>query len=127
MKTSYEQINAYTTLDGSEIRELMHPDLHGNHNQSLAEASIKPGHETRLHRHDATEELYHVLCGSGMLTLENDSISVTAGDTIHIPPGAAHKIRNSGDTTLKILCCCSPPYRHEDTEMLASKTGPGQD
>ena len=33
----------HETLDGSEIRELMHPAVHGNVNQSLAEARVSPG------------------------------------------------------------------------------------
>ena len=36
MRTSYAAIRSYITTDGSEIRELMHPDHHGNQRQSLA-------------------------------------------------------------------------------------------
>jgi hypothetical protein len=31
MKSRYADIPAYVTKDGSEIRELMHPAVHGNH------------------------------------------------------------------------------------------------
>jgi mannose-6-phosphate isomerase-like protein (cupin superfamily) len=37
------------------------------------------------------------------------------GDAIAIPPGAWHELRAGGDRPLRILCCCAPPYRHEDT------------
>ena len=50
IKTSYSLVQAYVTKDGSEIRELMHPTAHGNRNLSLAEAIVRPGTETRLHR-----------------------------------------------------------------------------
>ena len=43
MKTSHDQIPPYTTKDGSEIRELMHPAVHGNRNQSFAEAIVAAG------------------------------------------------------------------------------------
>ena len=36
IKTTYNNIKSYITKDGSEIRELMHPDVHGNIRQSLA-------------------------------------------------------------------------------------------
>jgi mannose-6-phosphate isomerase-like protein (cupin superfamily) len=36
-----------------------------------------------------------------------------------IPPGTPHKLRNTGAEPLKLLCCCAPPYSHEDTFMLA--------
>jgi mannose-6-phosphate isomerase-like protein (cupin superfamily) len=42
-----------------------------------------------------------------------------SGDTVYIPPGTPHKIRNTGDIPLKILCCSSPAYSHEDTELLS--------
>ena len=59
----------YVTRDGSEIRELMHPGVHGNRAQSLAEATIGPGAATLLHRHAITEELYHVTAGEGVMVL----------------------------------------------------------
>jgi mannose-6-phosphate isomerase-like protein (cupin superfamily) len=40
---------------------------------------------------------------------------VGAGDAVPIAPGAWHQITNVGEGPLRILCCCAPPYRHEDT------------
>ncbi len=114
----YKNINAYITQDNSEIRELMHPDTQGNKLQSLAEAIVKPGEKTLLHRHIKSEELYFIMQGKGCLQLEQVIIPVAPGDTICIPPGSAHRIENTGDIELKILCCCSPAYSHEDTELL---------
>ncbi|MCK9380658.1 MAG: cupin domain-containing protein [Sulfuritalea sp.] len=118
MRTRYTDIPAYITKDGSAIRELMHPSLHGNHRQSLAEATVEPGARTQLHRHAVTEELYHVTAGSGIMTLGNDRFKVGAGDTVLIPPGTPHRIEATGAEPLRILCCCSPAYSHEDTELL---------
>lgn len=118
MRTSYPEIEPYVTKDGSEIRELMHPSVHGNAAQSLAEATVPPGAETLLHRHGATEELYHVTAGVGLMTLGDEVFEVRAGDTVCIPPGTPHRIRNVGAGPLKILCACSPPYSHADTELL---------
>lgn len=110
--------DAYTTLDGSRIRELMHPAHHGVRHQSLAEATVPPGGRTRLHRHLRTEELYHVTAGAGRMTLGVDHFPVQAGDTVLIAPGTPHCIMNTGAGPLIILCCCSPAYDHGDTELL---------
>lgn len=118
MHTRYADIRPYDTKDGSEIRELMHPAAHGNAHQSLAEARVLPGARTRLHRHHASEELYHVTAGSGIMTLGDERLRLQAGDTVCIPPGTAHCIENDGAEPLAILCCCAPAYRHEDTELL---------
>lgn len=118
MKTRYSDISAYITKDGSEIRELLHPDHHGVRNQSLAEAIVPVGTRTLLHRHHRTEEIYHVTSGRGRMTLGLEVFDVSPGDSILIPPGTPHCIEAGGSDPLQILCCCSPAYTHEDTELL---------
>ena len=108
----------YITKDGSEIRELMHPAVHGNRAQSLAEATVAPGASTQLHRHRHTEELYHVTAGSGRMRVGTDTFPIAPGDTICIPPGTPHNVVNGGNVPLVILCACTPAYAHEDTELL---------
>ena len=118
MRTRYSDVAPYITKDGSEIRELMHPVQHGNANQSFAEATVAPGAETGLHRHRKTEEIYYIVSGTGVMHLGDTTFDVEAGDTIAIAPGTPHCIRNTGETALRILCACSPPYAHDDTELL---------
>lgn len=118
MRSRYADNPTYITRDGSSIRELMHPGVHGNAHQSLAEAMLEPATETRLHRHSDSEELYHVLAGCGEMTLADRTFSLQPGDTVCIPPRTAHKIRNTGTEPLRFLCMCAPPYAHEDTELL---------
>ncbi len=121
MKTCYRDIPSYITKDGSEIRELLHPDHHSVQNQSLAEAIIPIGTRTLLHRHRQTEEIYHVAAGNGRMTLGEETFEVGPGDSILIPPETAHRIEAIGTEALRILCCCSPAYSHEDTELLEAK------
>lgn len=118
MKTRYAEIVPYVTRDGSLIRELMHPAVHGNHAQSLAEAEVAPGGVTHLHLHRTTEELYHVTAGEGVMVLGDERFPIAVGDTVCIPPGTPHRVENTGNNALKILCCCSPAYSHEDTVLL---------
>jgi mannose-6-phosphate isomerase-like protein (cupin superfamily) len=118
-RSRYADVPAYVTRDGSQIRELLHPATHGNRNQSLAEATVAPGACTLLHRHRVTEELYHVTHGAGTMTLGSETFAVGPGDTILIVPGTPHCIRNTGTVPLRILCCCSPAYSHDDTVIDA--------
>jgi mannose-6-phosphate isomerase-like protein (cupin superfamily) len=117
-RSRYDDIEPYVTKDGSEIRELMHPAVHGNRAQSLAEATVAPGAATALHRHGATEEIYHFTAGEGVMTLGAVRFPVRAGDTVCIPPGAPHCVENTGAVPLKILCACAPAYAHADTKLL---------
>lgn len=117
-KTEYREIEPFTTKDGSRVRELMHPRVHGNAAQSLAEAIVAPGGTTLTHVHYHSEELYHVTQGRGRMVLGEESAAIAVGDTVCIPPGTAHRIENIGSEPLKILCCCAPAYSHEDTKLV---------
>ncbi|MBF0517365.1 MAG: cupin domain-containing protein [Nitrospirae bacterium] len=123
IKTAYKKVSPYTTKDGSEIRELMHPHVHGNKTQSLAEAIVKVNGQTSLHKHDLTEEIYHFTAGRGLMTLGQDVFEVSAGDTVCIEPGTLHNLKNTGTVPIKVLCCCVPPYSHEDTVIAKEPMG----
>ena len=112
---TYSAVIPYQTKDGSEIRELMHPEIYGNANQSLAEATVPAGGKTLQHRHLVTEEIYHITQGMGLMTLDDASFEVKPGDTVCIPPGSKHCIENIGLGPLVFLCACSPAYSHHDT------------
>ena len=112
-----DQVEAFTTKDGSEIRELAGIPTGNSQNQSLAEATVPPGGETEEHYHRLSEEIYFFTGGSGRLRLGDEESGVTKGDTVVIPPGTRHKLWNSGDEPLKLLCCCSPPYSDSDTVL----------
>jgi mannose-6-phosphate isomerase-like protein (cupin superfamily) len=118
MHTRYQTIEPYVTKDGSQIRELMHPAVHGNRNQSFAEATVPPHTCTALHVHKLSEEIYHVTTGAGTMTLGHAKFGVSTGDTVCIAPGTPHCIENTGDSPLKILCACAPAYAHADTELI---------
>jgi len=108
-------VPAFTTKDGSEIRELL---AHRNsviRNQSLAEARLPIGGATQEHYHPKCEEIYHITHGSGKIRIEGETREVRAGDAIAILPGQKHKLWNTGEETLRLLCCCAPGYEHSDT------------
>jgi mannose-6-phosphate isomerase-like protein (cupin superfamily) len=114
----YREIEPYVTKDGSIIRELMHPDHHPAARQSLAEAIVAPHRQTRRHKHLESEEIYHIVAGCGKMGMADEEFEVVKGDTVLIPPGVAHYLVNDGVSELRVLCCCSPPYGHDDTELM---------
>ncbi len=112
-----DDVPAFTTKDGSEIRELL---AHRNSSivkQSLAEARLPPGASTTGHHHPVTEEIYYILDGAGRMRIGSEQQDVGLGDAIAIPPGEVHQITNTGEGTLRFLCCCAPGYEHDDTVL----------
>lgn len=113
MINSRDECLAYSTKDGSMIREISKGEQ-----QSLAEATVAPGQTTASHFHIKTEEIYYIVQGKGVVFLEDETCEVGVGDAILISPGKRHSIYNSGTQALVFLCCCAPGYQHEDTILV---------
>jgi mannose-6-phosphate isomerase-like protein (cupin superfamily) len=103
----------FTTKDGSTIRSILDRTNAPVQLQSLAEARVAAGTSTQRHYHQVSEEFYFILEGEGTMEIDGESRSVRPGDAILIPAGAWHEIAAS--ESLRFLCCCAPPYSHDDT------------
>ena len=113
-------VPAFATKDGSEIRELLAYRNSAIRHQSLAEARVAVGGSTQEHYHPKAEEIYFITAGTGRLRIEDETRAVKAGDAIAIPPGRKHKLWNTGAEPLRLLCCCAPAYEHSDTIITES-------
>lgn len=110
-------VQPFITKDGSEIRELLAARNSVIRNQSLAEARLEVGASTQEHYHKRTEEIYYITHGTAKIRIEGEMREVGPGDAIAIPPGQRHKLWNTGNQQLRLLCCCAPGYEHDDTLM----------
>jgi mannose-6-phosphate isomerase-like protein (cupin superfamily) len=117
-KVRLEDRESFVTADGSHIRELAGIPSANALNQSLAEATVPPGGETVEHFHRTSEEIYYFTSGAGRMRLGTEEADVRAGDTVVIAPGLRHKLFNTGEEPLVLLCCCAPPYSDADTVLL---------
>lgn len=64
---------------------------------------IEPGQRLSLQKHKYREEIWTVVKGKGKITLDDENIKVTPGQTVKIPSGALHRAENTGNKELKIL------------------------
>jgi mannose-6-phosphate isomerase-like protein (cupin superfamily) len=103
----------FVTKDGSEIRSILDRTNAPVANQSLAEARVPAAGSTQRHYHKLSEEFYFILEGTGEMEIDGARRTIVPGDAILIPPGAWHTI--TATQPLRFLCCCAPPYSHEDT------------
>jgi mannose-6-phosphate isomerase-like protein (cupin superfamily) len=72
-----------------------------------------------LHRH-APAEVYYVVAGAGLMSLDGREIPVRAGSAVFIPGMAEHGIRQTGSEVLRLFYLF-PVDSFDSVEYLFSK------
>ena len=107
------------------LGELFWTQYPGHFNQALSKAivtpatvgsrffdyrisSYEPGAHVESHVHAVQEQIYHVLDGEGLMTIDGRDHVVRRHDVIFLPPGVEHAIENSGLVDLVFLVITSP-------------------
>lgn len=71
---------------------------------------VFPGKRISLQLHQQREEIWVVVSGSGIMTLDNSQQKISVGDVIQIKKEQLHRVENNGDSPLVIietqLGCC---------------------
>jgi mannose-6-phosphate isomerase-like protein (cupin superfamily) len=115
------------TRNLAEIRYIQYP---GHFEQALSKAivtpatvgsrffdhrmsSYEPGAYVESHVHKVQEQIYHVLSGEGVLTVDGEDRLVRANDVTYIPPGVVHEFHCTGNENLVFLVITSPPSDEE--------------
>lgn len=105
--------------DGTQLRELLHPDKQAIElRYSLAHAIVPVG-QTSIPHSLTTSEVYYILSGTGEMTIDDERQTVEPGDAIYIPPNARQFIHNSGTVPLVFICIVDPAWRKADETVYA--------
>ncbi|SDD32143.1 Cupin domain-containing protein [Paenibacillus sp. UNCCL117] len=64
---------------------------------------IPPGASIGYHKHGQDEEVYVILEGRGLMTVNGETREVGAGDVILNKPGWSHGLENAFDETMRLL------------------------
>lgn len=108
----------FTAGDGTQIREILHPDKAVvSLGYSLAHAKLAPHRTSLLHRLKISE-VYYILAGRGLMEIDGETSEVGIGDTIYIAPSSTQRITCLGPDNLEFLCIVDPAWRAEDEVVL---------
>lgn len=75
---------------------------------------VNPKAQLSYQSHKMREEHWTITKGAGEVVLNDEVIKVQAGSHIHIPTGAKHRMRNTGDETLEFVEVQLGSYFGED-------------
>lgn len=99
----------YLAPDGSEIRLL--PAMKGG---GLCHCTLPVGKTSSPVAHHQVEEIWYIVSGEGEVWRKNsaaeETVRVSAGSSLTIPPRTAFQFRNTGDCPLNILIVTMPPW-----------------
>jgi mannose-6-phosphate isomerase len=86
--------------------------------------TIDPGARLSYQRHHCRAEHWFIVAGLADAILDGRARRLTAGDSVDIPPGCAHRIANPGTTELVLVEVQTGSYFGEDDiERLADDYG----
>lgn len=71
----------------------------------------EPGDEMPVHRQDEQDELFYVIDGSAEMTVEDESVPLTAGDFVYVPP---ESLRGITATTACTILAIGAPNTDDD-------------
>lgn len=77
----------------------------------LGSAVVEPHGRAAPHSHEASEEAYYVVEGSGYVEVGGERYEVGAGKAVLIPRGAEHWIVNTGEERLRLIYARCHPRR----------------
>ncbi len=95
-----ETSNAFKREFGVELNRLIGLD-ENKFGSSIV--NIKPGKHTTPHSHNELDELFYIIQGQGLLTLDGQESVVSEGDYVYIPGGMMHTLKHIGDIELKFI------------------------
>ena len=82
------------------------------------------GKRLSLQRHRRRAEHWYLLRGEAVATVENREIELRAGQTVDIPRGAAHRLRNAGpEEAVFIEIQTGSYFGEDDIERIADDYG----
>jgi quercetin dioxygenase-like cupin family protein len=106
-----------TTLANSGVRseQLLFPENSSSRRVTITRVTVQPGAVNPRHRHQASEQVWVALEGSGMLLLDDERTEpFTAGDVVRFADGDLHGFRNDKDMPFVYLSVTAPPVNFRE-------------
>jgi mannose-6-phosphate isomerase-like protein (cupin superfamily) len=85
---------------------------------SVIEEVVPPGAGEIKHFHNQARQFFYVLEGVATIEFEQSEVTFTAGQGIHVPPGATHRLCNQSATAVRFLVFSSPTTQGDRTNAV---------
>ena len=93
---------------GALSKALVGPQTCGSRRIDHRISCYQPMAHVAEHVHQVQEQVYHVLEGEGLLTLDDKRVTLRRHDYVFVPPGVRHSFTNNGLVPLVFLVVTTP-------------------
>lgn len=100
-----------STFEWGTIEWLVNGSLNPGAAITVGRVHIQPGAHNPLHYHPNADEVLHLLEGQLDHRIGDEVVSITAGDTIHVPQGTLHQAVNTGSTVARMIVAYPTGHR----------------
>jgi quercetin dioxygenase-like cupin family protein len=90
---TFEGIDAYEFVPGVHLRAV------GGEQVLLCKVTYEPGKQVARHSHEHTEQVMYILDGEVNMTIEHETRTLTAGDTVVVNRGLEHELHSEPGVT----------------------------
>lgn len=99
---------------GALSKELAGPETTGSQRLDFRISHYAPMAYVQEHVHQIQEQVYYVLEGEGVLTLDDERHLMRPNDYVWVPPGVRHSFHNTGTSGLVFLVITTPASDSEE-------------
>jgi mannose-6-phosphate isomerase-like protein (cupin superfamily) len=99
---------------GALSKELAGPGTTGSARVDFRISRYAPMAYVQEHVHKVQEQVYYVLEGEGILTLDDTKNLMRPHDYVYVPPGVRHSFTNTGTQGLVFLVITTPASDEEE-------------
>ncbi len=85
------------------LHDLATPETLPKNIRVLSYITLKPGESVGDHHHTGEAELYHCISGEGLVSDGGEETVMAPGDTVVLPAGRMHGLKNNGLSDLVVL------------------------
>ncbi|GAA4324298.1 hypothetical protein GCM10023144_05750 [Pigmentiphaga soli] len=98
---------------GALSKMLVGPEIGGSARIDFRISRYAPAAYVEEHAHKVQEQIYYILEGEGLLTLDDDSRIMRPHDYVYVRPGCRHGLANTGLSGLVFLVITTPASDEE--------------
>jgi mannose-6-phosphate isomerase-like protein (cupin superfamily) len=86
-------------------------------NLSIIQERVPAGSGEQMHFHSAAQQFFYILSGSAALEFEAETVVISAGEGLYVPPNSRHCFKNLSQDEVNFLVISNPTTAGDRTNV----------